>query len=80
MGVLSIVVTLLLQTKILSLLFLCRLIQGLTVGVSTVLRSTYIKEFVPLELAAKFGVVNQVFFAVGLISAFAFTYLISMVL
>lgn len=51
--------------------------QGITVGASTVVRSTYIKEFVPIELAGKCGVINQVFFAIGLIFAFAFTYLLS---
>lgn len=46
-------------------------------GASTVIRSTYIKEFVPIELAGKCGVINQVFFAIGLIFAFAFAYLLS---
>lgn len=31
----------------------------------------------PIELAGKCGVINQVFFAIGLIFAFAFTYLLS---
>lgn len=43
MGYCCVVATLLLQARSLPLLFICRFIQGVTVGASTVLRGTYIK-------------------------------------
>jgi uncharacterized membrane protein len=42
-SLIGILATLLLQTKLAFVIFACRIIQGITVGLSSVVRSTYIK-------------------------------------
>lgn len=44
-----------------------------------VLRSLYIKEFSPIELAGKMGSMNQLMFSAGLIYTFLQTYLLSLI-
>jgi MFS family permease len=76
----SIIATLLLQTKIIEVVFVCRLVQGVSVGLTSVFRSLYIKEFVPIELAAKMGSINQLMLSIGLIFTFVQTYVLSLFL
>lgn len=47
---------------------------------STVFRSVYIKEFVPIELAGQMGYINQLMFSFGLIFTFVQTYILSIYL
>ena len=58
----------------------CRLMQGVYFGAMMVVRSVFVKEFTPMELAGKMGSLHQVMFSIGMIYAFVQTYLLSLFL
>jgi MFS family permease len=62
---------LLIQTKSLTFIILGRLFQGLLIGIGTAIVPLYIKEFVP-EMNGKFGLYNQLFYTIGIVSGFLF--------
>ena len=75
-----IMATLMLQSGNVFLIVIGRLVQGLYVGVTSVIRAVYIKEFCPLELAGKMGSIHQILFTLGLIYSFVQTYLFELFL
>ena len=72
----AILATLFLQSGNIFLMIVSRLVQGLYLGVTTVIRPVYIKEFSPLELSGKMGSIHQILFTFGLIYSFLQTYLL----
>ena len=51
----------------------------MSIGATTILRSLYIKEMVPLELAGRLGMVNQLSMASGHLFSFSVTLVLSWV-
>ena len=76
----AIISTLFLQTGNIYIIVLCRLMQGITIGVTSMLRVLYVKQISPIELAGKLGSINQLMFTMGLLYAFVQTYLLELFL
>ena len=55
-----------------------RVVQGVCAGVFSALVPLFIKELAPLELAAVFGVFNQLFITLGIFSCCFLTFLLGL--
>ena len=77
-GVGALVAMLFLQLRVVWVLVICRLIQGIASGIYFVILALYIKEFAPVELVGLFTPFMQLFFIIGMVYAYAQTFILEL--
>ncbi len=77
MNVLAIIVEGLLQINNLIALLVCRILQGICVGLYMSIVPIYINELAPRQIIGSFGVATQLFVLVGVVVSYALSLILS---